>query len=115
MTISQSCSVNNSTSLIVIKNTTYEALTDVKIGDSYMAAYVAPGTYVDYWSYKTVSGKLSLKGVNLPQNVRDIDFKIKSGLYVYITAKYANDGTAIVSVDAVKNNSSTTDTGDWQE
>ena len=94
---------------------TQAEIKDVKIGETYIAAYVAPGSYVNYWAFTTVTGKLSLNGITLGQNISDINFNIKSGYWIYITAEYTSDGSKVVRADAVKYNSSTINTGDWQE
>lgn len=109
------CTVNDKTGLIQIKNSTYESLSNVKIGQTLIAAYVAPGSYINYWYYNTVSGRLSTQGIPIDNSIKDITFNLKTGYWFAITAKITNDGYEVVNIDAFKQGDSSISSSDWQE
>ena len=110
-----SCTVSESTGCIQVKNTTYMALTDVKIGDTLIASYVAAGNYVNYWYYQPIEGKLTTKGIEVDKSVEDITLSLKPNFWVYITAEYTSDGNEVVGIKAVNQGESSTDRDDWQK
>ena len=100
-----SCTVNDSTGLIKIENYTYLDLKNVKIGNTSIAWYVAGGGYANYWYYQTISGELTTEGIPVHPQYEDVSFKLEPGYYVYIIAKYMDDGSEYVIIQAEEHGS----------
>lgn len=58
------CTVNSSTGKITIKNASKQAVTNIKLGDTYLALRVLPGQSVEYYYFQAMKGKLSMEGVD---------------------------------------------------
>lgn len=99
------CTVNDSTGLIKVENMTHLDLTNVKIGNTSIAWYVAGGGYSNYWYYSTISGKLTTEGIPVHDQYEDYDLELEPGWYVYITAKYMEDGSEAVVIYAEEHGS----------
>ena len=107
-----SCTVNDSTGLIRVENHTSIELKNVKIGNTLIASYVAPGNYVDYWYFITLKGKITTEGVEVNEFQEDIEFKLLTGYWVFITAqKYEYDDQVEISI---KNQGENQD-DEWQD
>ena len=107
-----SCSVNESTGKIEIKNFTDRPLKNVKIGNTLIAWYVGPGNSVDYWIYSELKGMLTFEGdfsyykgryvdpdePNEEKSQKDATFTCKPGYWHYITAhkKYFGEKYVVV-------------------
>ena len=110
------CTVNDKTGLIQIKNSTYEYLTNVKIGQTLLAAYVSPGSYIDYWYYNTITGKLTADGIQIDNSIASTTYQLKTGYWFTITAEITNDGYERVdNFSAFKQGDSSISSSDWQE
>jgi len=109
------CTVNEKTGCIQIRNRTYSDLKDVKVGNTYLASYVAPGCYVNYWYYTNITGILTTNGVEVNKTVEDTEFSFKPGFWIYITAEYTSDGYETVNVSAIAHGEQNTDRTDWQD
>ena len=94
------CTVNDNTGLIKIENYTHIDLKNVKIGDTSIAWYVAGGGYVNYWYYKSITGKLTTEGIPVHPQLENCNLELEPGWYVYITAKYMEDGSEYVEIKA---------------
>ena len=80
-------------------------LKNVKIGNTSIAWYVAGGGYVNYWYYQDITGKLTTEGIPVHPQFEGVSLKLKPGYYVYITAKYMEDGNEYVVIQAEKHGS----------
>lgn len=94
------CSVNQSTGKIEVRNFTDRPLKNVKIGNTLIACYVAPGGSVDYWLYSEIKGGLTFEGdfhylksahvdpdePDKEKSQEDATFICKTGYWHYITA-----------------------------
>jgi hypothetical protein len=94
------CTVSDSTGLIKVENYTYLDLTNVKIGDTSIAWIVAGGAYANYWYYQTITGELTTEGIPVHPQFEGESLTLEPGYYVYITAKYMEDGSEYVVIDA---------------
>ena len=61
--LSITCTVNQSTGLIVLTNLTENDVSNVKIGSTTITGYISRGAKVDYWYYTVLTGKLTGTGV----------------------------------------------------
>ena len=57
--IISSCTVNNYTGLIVFENQTDSGISNIKLGDFYLAAYLAPGAKYENYFVVNMTGKLT--------------------------------------------------------
>lgn len=96
------CTVNDSTGLIKVENSTHLTLKNVKIGNTSIAWYVAGGGYSNYWFYQPITGELTTEGIPVHPQFEDKDFELEPGCYIYITAKYMDDGSEYVEIYAEK-------------
>ncbi len=94
------CTVNDSTGLIKVENTTHLGLSNVKIGNTSIAWYVAAGGYSNYWFYQPISGTLTTEGIPVHPQFEDLSLNLEPGCYVYIIAKYMEDGSEYVVIYA---------------
>lgn len=97
------CTVNQDTGLIEVKNYTEIALTNVTIGGTLIASYVAPGGYVDYWYSQEIRGRLYTEGVKVNDDQHKTIYKLKPGYWVTIFAKKFGDGKERVVIEYSKN------------
>ncbi len=81
------CTVNESTGLIVITNLTENDVSNVKVGEVTLTSYISRGAKVDYWYYSLLSGKLTAAGV------------VKN---VYYYNLGDNEGTGSMDVDSLE-------------
>ena len=109
------CTVNSTTGKIMISNRTNTALTNIRIGNTLISSYVAPGATYDYWYYSDITGKLALSGVDhldyygedpdkdtTYTGYDDLDLTFKVNHWVYITASIINtDNAANVDGDSL--------------
>ena len=102
------CTVDESTGLIKVENGTYLDLKNVKIGNTSIVWYVAGGGYANYWYYKTISGVLTTEGIPVHPQFEDVTLTLEPGYYVYITAKYMDDGSEYVIIHAEEHGSGET-------
>lgn len=101
-----SCTVNDFTGLIKVENHTDTELRNVKIGDTLITSYVAPGNYVDYWFAYTISGKITTEGVEVNEYQDDTNFKLQPGYWIFITAQsYGHDMEEQVEISVRKQGS----------
>ena len=97
------CTVNSTTGKITISNRTNNALTNIKIGNTLLSSYVAPGASYDYWYYNDITGKLALSGVdhldaagkdpnndNTDTGFDELDYTFKVNHWVNITTNIIN-------------------------
>jgi hypothetical protein len=89
------CSVNQLTGLIQIKNYSNTPIKNVKIGDTLIALYVAPGMSVDYWFGYTISGKLASDGLQVNDSQSSITWNLKTNYWITVFAKSFSDGDSV--------------------
>ena len=82
------CLVSSTSCKITIQNRTNTAYTNVKIGDTIIALYVAPGVQIDYWG--TPAGEVSATGYFEPYNDRTYTVNAANGWWIYITFSRKN-------------------------
>lgn len=109
-----SCTVNDYTGLIRVENHTDTDLKNVYIGSTLITSYVAPGNYVDYWYSLEITGKISTEGVEVNDIQSDMNFKLKPGYWVFITAQpYNGEGHDEVQISVKKQGSEEDD--EWHD
>lgn len=89
-----SCTVNENTSCLTIQNKSDTTVTNIKIGDTIVTSYLAPGTQTAYYfSNKDIEGELSANGAisgryiwELPGNKKYV--KEANGSYKLIAGNY---------------------------
>ena len=96
------CIVNDSTGLIRVTNSTHLPLRNVKIGDTFITFYVAPGGAVDYWYYTDIQGGLYTEGIPVEDGQKDCIFRLEPGYWVTIKADYGTAGDEEVRIDATQ-------------
>ena len=94
---------------ITIKNTSKSKISNIYIGDTFITAYLEPGSSYDYWYYENFEGKLNLFGIasstaeymsdynGTSYNkekwefyINDLKLKLKTGYWVIIHADTAD-------------------------
>ncbi len=65
------CTVNSSTGLITITNTTQNDISSIVIGDITISSYISRGSKVDYWYSTQLSGRLQFGGQPRPFIVQE--------------------------------------------
>ena len=89
-----SCTVNESTSCLTIQNKSNTTVTNIKIGDTIISSYLAPGAQTAYYfSYNDIEGELTANGAisgkyiwELPGNKKYV--KESNGTYKLIAGNY---------------------------
>ena len=97
------CSVNEYIGLIEVYNYTNTPVKNVKIGDTLLAIYVAPGNYVDYWFSSDIKGKLYSEGVTVGDAFSGITYDLKANYWIQIIARENSDGSNSVGLSYQKN------------
>jgi hypothetical protein len=57
-----SCTVNSTTGMINIKNTTNATISNIRIGNTILAITLTPGANFNYYYYKTLTGRITSTG-----------------------------------------------------
>lgn len=111
-----SCTVNDFTGLIRVENHTDADLKNVYIGTTLITNLVSPGNYVDYWYSWKIAGEISAENIDVVDVQKDIEFTLKPGYWVFITAHIFDDGNKErkeIQISVNKQGSEQDD--DWRE
>jgi hypothetical protein len=94
------CSVNNSTGLISILNSSNQDLKNVKIGDTFIALNVSSGSKVDFWYIIPFKGKFTFEG-NYEFNQKDVIVDCNLNYMISISAYnlFGKDSIVISSAE----------------
>ena len=79
-----SCTVNDTTGLLVITNLSNSDVTNIKVGNTTLTSYLSSGSKLDYWYYTPLAGEISATGV---ANKYDVTFKLNYEYKIEILEK----------------------------
>jgi len=97
------CSVNEYTGLIQVKNHSNTAMKNVKVGNTIITSYLAPGNYVDYWFTTPIKGVLTEENLGVHESQENIEWELKPNYWITIFARQFGDGSETVVLTYSKN------------
>lgn len=105
-----SCTVNDTTGLLVITNLSNSDVTNIRIGNTTLTSYLSSGSKLDYWYYTPLTGQLSATGA---ANKYDVTFKLNYEYKIEILEK--NDKNLFSVGYGKEKGTDTNDQDNWDD